>query len=842
MPSPKTPISPIQQNAPDHRQYAITALDPLLKPVDLKLIQATVRAYVQEHQTAIRLEAMPILEAQSSGVAEVTFELTTLFQLLSWKRLADAERYVMSDEHIRQLFDDTLSSEHAREVGTRLNSVLGWYGTADDESVDPQIVRQLVWKALILEIDPPESRKAGVIAGYTFARPENWGKPLSMIQEEFESLLSWKIYDVQGRRSRNSARLAARILAPLAPEMAVRGTPEALRYGTSVWVNFAHGVALAEVLDPGSSQALGYEQLLSIPVKLSGLATDRERDIIIETRLAPTLQWALANDVLPPRDSLIYSSSEIETATAALDEHQRRMVSSMDTLLRKVPDRAEIGSSKFNEVMGIENEYLQRLIMRPTTSGKRIEYAFRNPSPHIRPGNFHLLDVFVAGFMKEGMDKFEPDLLSRDRSDGLASKIERLKGVDIIELYEEAFTAYAREAEAAYTCLIEMLIAELPFSDRLAFEYGRVDVYLLQSETGIDINKETPRDRQLRQGRMGFILVCRYASNTFAYEVFPMLGILKRRTDLPPLPSGGLIKPVPGGIQRGAVRLLLDWQAYETPKKPQLNAASNVIPVHIGHVLPIDLPVAPSVSPLSTSRLKSLAAGIARKNLYFDEETQRQLHRHQTGSEFVSDNYPPVLRMLAIFVPGLTCFNAIQNDEAPVLACAIDIGLILAAPAFRFFKGAMTLISKAGTPVVGSRLPALAALTNKFFASSAASYRSGLNPFEGFFFRGGRTAGMSALLIRAAYKAHEAAGQQLGMPGEFAYFNGLESAAAPNKWRPIAIGDRLATINDVPYVPVREFPADEGGVRSYLINTASGNPYGPVLERGQLMTAANEPG
>lgn len=828
-----------------HRGSGVNALLPLLNSVQIELIQTTVRAFVQEQTAATRLQAVPVLEAQSSGISAVTFELTSLLQLLSWRHLADAGNAGLSDQQITTLLDNMLSSEQARAVGERLNAALGWYGAADDESVDPMIVRQLVWKALILELDPPVPQQPGLIAGYEFGKPENWGRSLSDIQAEFESFLAWTTLTVQGGRSKNAARLAAVVLAPLAPALAFKGAPTALRYGTGVWVNFAHGVTLTETLCPGSSQRLSYEQLLDLPLKLSDSAVDSERNIIIQARLAPALQWAIANNVVPAKTSSDYSAAEIETAMAALDEHQRKVVSAMGALLRKVPDRLDIGTSKFNEVLGHDAAALAQLVMRPTTLGKRFEYALRNPAPSTRPGEFYLLDVFVAGFMKDGTDKFEPHLQTSQEewAQILSTQIERLKGIDVEALYQAAFDTYSQDAETAYSCLIDMLVADIPYSDRLAIEHGRVDVYVLERETGKALSEEAPRDRELKQGRAGFILICKHGGHAFAYEVFPLLGIVTRRTDLPLLPNGGLVKAVGHKVQRAAVELPLDWAAYDKPVYPRPGTFSGVIPHHVGHALPGNPNQASPVCFLSSRRLKSLSDGVALKNLFFDKETEFKAHQGQTGAEFVTANYPPALRLTALFLPGLSCVNAVANDESPTLACVIDVGSVMAKPAFKFAKGFVSLVSKTGAPAIGRGLPALATLTRTFLSRSVVSARSGLNPFEGFFFRWGDFVGLSALLIRLTYKLHEAVGQTLGRPGEFAYINGLESAASPGNWRPIAIGDRLAMISGVSDVLVREFPAVNGSVRSYLVNTASGQPYGPVLEGGLLpLPLDNVPG
>ncbi|WP_426116673.1 hypothetical protein [Pseudomonas sp. DSP3-2-2] len=832
------PASPalahLQAQGPVNQGYGVGALAPLLKPPQIELIQKTVRAYVQEQSAGTRRQALPILEAQSGGVAAVRFELATLLQLLSWERLTVAGDALLSEEQLDLLFESMLSSETASEIGQRLIVALGWYGAAQSERADPMIVRQLVWKALILELDPADLAKPGSIAGYELAKPENWGRRLSAIQEEFENVLAWGARDLQGGRSRSSARIATRILAPLRPELALRKPPEELRFGTGLWVNFAHGVAMAERLFPGSSQRLNYEQLIDIPLNLSHLATDSERQLIIEMRLAPTLHWAIANNVLPIKALADYSVGEIEIASTALDEHQLKLTAAIEVLLRKVPDRLEIGLAKFNAVLGHNGRALQLLIMRPTTLGKELEYSLRNPDPSARAGRFYLFDLFVAGFMKEGVDKFEPHLKDDEHfwADIYASDIEQLKGIDINEMYRKAFADYRREVETAYAFIIELLLSGLPFQDRLAVEYGRVDFYLLRRETGIPMVLETERQRALCQGRQGFIVVCSYNGNTFAYEVFPLSGVVQRRTDLHPLPPDGIPKTVSNQMHRGGIDLAVDWNAYETLAQPRLNITSHVVTVHIGHAPRTVVHPAPSASPLSSPRFKSIGALIARRNLFFDERALFDQHKHQTGSEFVGNTYPPVLRLLEVIVPGLSCINALQTDERPVLACTIDIGLVLAKPVFSFFRGFVKLMAKAGLPSVSLSLPVLGTLTKKLLVSSANSYRSGFNPFEGLLFRAGSVVGGVGFMIKLAYKLNESVGNTLGKPGEFAYVNGLESAANPHKWRPIALGDRLTMIHDVHHVAVRDVPGADNRVRSYLINTASGNPYGPVLEEG----------
>ncbi|WP_141230110.1 hypothetical protein [Pseudomonas sp. Irchel 3A5] len=839
------PPTPSPQEVQPRRGYGVNALAPLLNPVQLQLIQTTVRAYVQEQSVATRLEALSVLEAQNDGVAGVEFELTSLLQLLSWRRLVDASS--MSDEQLKQLLDDMLSSAEGQTIGRRLNTVLGWYGAADNESIDPMVIRQLVWKALILELDPPEHRQPGYIAGYEFGKPENWGRPLTDIQKEFEDFLEEKTCNAQGGRSSHLARLAAYILAPIAPEMVIKETPGTLRYGNGEWVNFAHGVALVEALSPGSSPTMSYEQLLALPLKMFHSATGDERNIIIQTRIAPALQWAVVNGVLPVRASPGYSPSEIQTAIEALDAHQNKVVTAIGTLLSKAPYRPDIGLKKFNEVLGAFNaKALLHLTMRPTTFWKRVEYSLRNPSPRIPSGEFYLLDVFVAGFMKNGTDQFEPVIPSHLVSQKefyenfYNEQIEHLKGIDVDALYRKAFEQYVRDAQSAYSCMVEKLIAEIPYADRRAIQYGTVYSYALEQPTGKRVDEETRQDRQLTRGRAGFVLVCRQADNAFAYEMFPLLGIAVRNPSLSQLPDGNLILK-PRLLRRRAGPLPLDWEAYEKFKAPRANIKTNALPVRIYTALPGRLEAVPLTSPLSSPRFKGLGHIVAKEHLFFNQENWLKENRSQTGSEFVSANYPPVLRMLATFIPGLSCFNAVQNDEAPAISCAIDVGLILASPAFKFAKGFVSLALNAGAPVIARRLPALAKLTGNFVSDASASYLRGLNPFDGLFYRVGPFSGMAALLLKSTYKLHEAVGQTLGKPGEFAYINGLESAASPDKWRPIAIGDRLATmINGVADVPVRDFPTVDGSVRTYLVNTASGYSYGPALAAELLRAAPAE--
>jgi hypothetical protein len=710
-------MTSFQHPPENHIAIALPVLvTALAQQPELDIMKSAVSRFVAQRQIWYLSSGLRPKESPS-------FEVITLLQALAWEQLDRIDTRDFTPGQFRALLGELLDSPAARALGRELHEALGWDNEMDAQHADPDLLKQLVWSALILEVDPPGRHKPAHIAGYDLTARRTRGRSCQWVRADIVSFLGWKTRGVDGYRSQAMASLALCALEPLIPDFARDDLPADLIYGSLRWTNFAHGVALAEALQPGASQLIGFERLLELPLEQSDRAGPKALQIISATRLLPALQWAIAHDLVAHRPDAAYSESDIQKAMSELDEYSARFSRATLAVLRDPPNRLRMAEQKLDELMGDEI-YLRRTIMRPSTVWGRIEYSLKNPAPGVRAGEFYLLDVFAAGYLKNGTDRFEPHFQHDQKPllDAISPALERLKGVDIPALYDAAFDAWFENAQSGYRQLIELLLEQLPPDDQDLINTGTVAVFALRSETGKTLQSETAQDRKDHQGRFGFLIRCEHEGEVFFYEVFPFRGEIKRRRDLGATPRSRVgvrhIDWAPALIQ-------IDWATYRDNQVPNPEARSAVIPVQIGF-FPSSATDSPTEAALQ--RPREIAEAVVQHNMFYDRQRTYQAQRGVTGVEFVSNNYPPFLRLAEVLIPGLGCYNAVRTGELPALNCLLDVGAIMALPLFALGKGIAQIVVRSGQVGLLKTLPALAGAAGHFLKTSGVAYRSALNP------------------------------------------------------------------------------------------------------------------
>lgn len=198
---------------------------------------------------------------------------------------------------------------------------------------------------------------------------------------------------------------------------------------SAIWVNYQHGVNLAEAIEPGSSKRMTRAELIAYPGKKSAESVTGEQELLIaSTRVAPTLDWAVASGILVEKTS--YTQAEIQTAISALDQHMEDMAKAATSLTTPVPMRKDYftGTQWVSPIKG-----------------------------HDDPDN-KKYSVALYDDQKFG-DDFKADLVSK---------------------------------KSAYGMLIKQLISTLPVEDRIAIEHGKVGLYALKPPgTGDDLERDS---------------------------------------------------------------------------------------------------------------------------------------------------------------------------------------------------------------------------------------------------------------------------------------------------------------------------------------------------------------
>jgi len=786
-------------------------VDRLLCDEDIHTLEATTRIFLQEQSAA------------TSDNPAKPHDTRSLFHRLSHALLAEQGAANVSQAAIKGVFESMLRSSAATELSQKLLSALGWFGGLDGEEADPQISEQLVWAALMLELDPVDGQLPGYVAGYCTEDPHHWGMSYGHRRMQLRTHLKRRTW-TDPEPNENAACLAAHILTPAMPDFGIMDTPETLKYGTVPWVNFAHGVALATAMDPIRATPLTYQQLVQLALDLSEGATPEEMTLIATTRLAPTLQWAYAHEVLERLAGREPSIAEKMRAVTALDEQVSRAEKAFKAIARETPDRLAMANHIVEDRFGFQAEAIKAMPMTPTSLAKRIEFSLQSSAPYLPEpsdspmnrytGRYTLLDVFMAGHMKNGTDLFEPSLVwvqNREEVEITAHRnLKRLEGIDVPALYEKAFDAYVLNAKSSYPVLIEQALSTMPTRDRAAINAGRVMIYSLRSETGKTVQSEGERDRQVSRGRFGFIIGCECQGEHFFYEVFPLTGTLIRHKSRSVLSTEYALEQRPAGsrnIHQKGELLDLDWSAYVELIRPREGKRSAVIPHLIASLDPSG--GALSYAALSSMRFKTIARCVTANNLYFDETLGRDYHRHESHSEKIAKQYPPVLQTLEIIVPGLACANALITQKSAGLTCTLDALGILLYPMIKLLAGTVRFLTATIKPGIQFVLPKFAGITASALKLKRARYR----------YR------VPTLNKRYRLTVPSAQAQQ------YVHNRGVFSTVSGRSGHLSRPGDRLATLGGVTNVPVRLLPNSTSPNRAayYLINPNTGMAYGPRL-------------
>lgn len=733
------------------------------------------------------------------------------------------------------ILDAMLVSAQADRLARELLSALAWYGGEDGELTAPVIRRQLVWAALMLELDPPAQQQKGYVAGCDLEGPSNWGQTYKQRRSRLMTALSLKT---------PAPEWALCILAPAIPDFVVEDVDEDLRYGTAAWVNFIHGLSLANALDPDLAATLTFESLIQLPMSLSKSATPEELVLIAATRALPALTWAIANGVLPQNSEETFSSLEIAVAASALDDHLANAVLAAEGITREVPDRIQMADEKLHEMFGEDADRLKKRLMHPVDINDRITYSLK--SPDIYSGaQFYLLDVFAAGQMIKGMDKFQPVTSNDQRAvnAAFARTAQALKGIDIPAMFEAKYQFFEAQVKRAYTFVINGLWAQLPAEDRTALKRGRVKIHTLRTATGKLAGMEDAEDRKRKRGRYGFVLECSYQDRTFFYELFPLMGIAVRRTrmSIPTKPEHSFPAVLPSFLEivTGSV-IDVDWEAYSTLAQPVAGKKSLVISETILEFAPPadrddDMPM-----PLTSARLKDIATAVAENHLFFHPQDTYQRYRHQTASEYVATRYPTTLREMALIVPGLSCVNAMITDESPAATCTLD-ALTFGIPVLRLLRGMIRLALRAGKLAIAQTLPRFAWLSSSVITQSG--YFHGAMRAASVMMPGalGKVLGARVFNLQAfqalAYRMRSYLVPHALTIRPVLYVSGIPTLLTPPQWRATSASDILAKVSGLENVPIREIPNAIAGRfgAHYLID--SGVAYGPrLIARRSAMT------
>ncbi len=752
-----------------------------------------------------------------------------------------------------------LDSTQATALTGQLLKQLKWYGANPGEQTPASIRYQLLCKAIRLYVQTSSVDHPHALEGFSWQDPAHWGESYQTLRSAFEQHL------LKARRAADSKEaivLAQVLYTREAKDFTVGDIPSDLRYKSSVvWVNFMHGVLLADELGLDRLQPLSFQQLVNLPLERSTNASTEELEKITRLRLSPALEWAVCMGIVQPRVASDYTEEEIERAIAALERQSESLNKAVQSLELRPPDRLQMAKRMKDVALGshvLEADGRKLLRDDPPAA-----LGFRD-MPSLKLEGYGFLDLYADGQFDDGKRWFftkadgktrtlETFRMDKDRyfyserkvhgiyrpmfTGGIVRNHSGKPLPDVNAEFASAFDKHLTTIRSAYKTLILSLLASLPLADRRTLEQGDVEVLGLRAKTRPGIHTEP-------LARKGFLLKVLLEGTFSYYEVIPSAGFIRQRTGLRFSTINGVFTEfplhavIPGQTfpSKHSTSLLLDWDAHASGSTP---AARQYYVGFLDVVARISRDSAAEDAEgtgLESSRLVALADHIATHFLYVDEKHLRIQARGMTTFDTIRAKIEKRLAVLETIVKSFVPFWGSIDDLSSegtggkvmgALGLLLDLASFL-FPVGKFISGTVRL-ARAGASVTGmvvkASLPSFSTLSRKLITSSLKN----LNPLDGI-------PTLAKSLALGSGKGLLAAGR-LGLGGirrltgqvdNYRLIHNLPQAMDPGHWKPLTQGDQLASINGVDDILIRNTsPTDLN--RFHLVDPATSLPYGPRL-------------
>jgi hypothetical protein len=520
------------------------------------------------------------------------------------------------------------------------------------------------------------------------------------------------------------------------PDFLVRDIPSDLPYGAStVWINFKHGVALAEAEQRGDAENMKFQALVDLPAQRSTtLLTEDDHAKFESARLAPSLIWAHFNGLLRAEAGVPYSSAEASQALEELARHEAEIQAAINLLTDGAPNRAAMAtdalrhaklspaalselskSFDINAPLSLNLRPNQRMVPAHYgnvyligVEGEPVGYNTRSKVlPSFKAGraierpSYSLLDVYLNN---EDIEQWRvPGLHHQEgskRLDDLSRQVYKALP-NITELFEQRFTTFLIDARHAYELLIRSALATLPLSHRQAIESGEVTLYTLRTETNLSSKAETPKKLAPYKGRAGFVMRVEIQEKNSYYEVFPARNLARHRPDIESLLVNGDLQVWRKGILSTQVRkgteLPFDWAAYQTADYPKESVKSLLIVEAFGSLRAEQPHTSGIPQTLKRGRAEIISRWVANLHFYTDEDSLRE---EQRGVSTLELEAPLELTaVLKSITPWGDIEDLLSGDPELITQGAIGLAVFfipsVAGPMGRLVGGSFKLIRSA---------------------------------------------------------------------------------------------------------------------------------------------------
>jgi hypothetical protein len=567
----------------------------------------------------------------------------------------------------------------ALALQTALLQALGWYRGSRAAPTSPTLLASLTRHAIVLDLGPRSDRDARVLLGYHLHKHSNWGRTHARIRVDFQDYLR-----SMGQLPDTLLGMAGTLaLQDLAPELLVVELPDNLVYANTIAsINFISGVHLAERIQRGLSQQMGFAELLTLSADLTQDpdTPDIVKQLALDARRLPTLDWYVFRQLehqpgLPARPP---AAQRIEAALNAFDQRAADIEQAIDHVLAPLPYRMQLVEAEIRRVFPA---FPGVLANQPWNSTRF--RLFKDDASLGRCFPFH--ELVAAGVLRDAPALWRPcrsfvpptpvrqaqgdpayDAAVHRAYAQMKPELGRLSNITL--QYQQRFDAYFRAAQRGYGLLIEEALYQRPEEERAALLRGDVEVFTLRThEPELEAQQETRNDTDPYRGRFGIVYTLKIAGQHRHFQLFPLQS---RILPLPlegPLPLGGVLQNRSVRLRSGNVATIqvrrgtslpVDWNAYVSDQAPAEGVSSVVI---------VERLPAPPASPDEGTRVRSpfhaLVEPVQRGFFWLDAAAFRREGWAPTSYETYLEEKPLWLKTVDFIVPFVENLRSLSSKN-----------------------------------------------------------------------------------------------------------------------------------------------------------------------------------
>lgn len=398
------------------------------------------------------LELMADLRQGSFGDVDISPFANVLEYLLDKAVIAPS-----ASSNPRKFLDRLINSPKGRALGHAIQARF------DNRSVSGSAQD---WLLAAMSVDPQHSQQGDKrkVAGFMLTDARNGACTAS----EIILALTDHLLDTRRSSTYEKAQLQAHLLlSSQAPELLVKGIPDAVKFGTHSWVSFATAVARIEANAPGATANMTYAQVM-LAADIAPISLE-QRQVEYQAQQRALKDWAVVNGMEFP-----VTDDEMLEVRKAFDQGIHELSAASAAFSKEMPDIKQKGLQELTKAFpGMAPDLFEKKCIQL----KRQHLDF--------PGPYSLLDLYMHNGAR-GTPGFY-DGITRDTADSANQWVSTSTDVDVDTMlptlldlphlkddFRVAFPRYVDEINRSVATQVKLLVSTQSLEHRRNFEFGKI--------------------------------------------------------------------------------------------------------------------------------------------------------------------------------------------------------------------------------------------------------------------------------------------------------------------------------------------------------------------------------